>query len=170
MKVLIVSDSHGERSVLDELKERYGEQTDAMIHCGDSELQADDPSLEGFTIVRGNCDMDARLPMEQTLKVDGSRIFVAHGHRHNIKSTMMNLSYSARENGADCAFFGHSHLLGAEYADGILFVNPGSISYPRGGNDRTYAVAEKDEKGWDVRFFNEMHLELKHLHCRFPTV
>ena len=33
--------------------------------------------------------------------------------------------------GAQVACFGHSHVLGAELIDGVLFINPGSILLPR---------------------------------------
>ncbi|HDU1144378.1 TPA: metallophosphoesterase family protein, partial [Listeria monocytogenes] len=39
MKLLVVSDSHSERDCLIHLKEKYKNTVDAMIHCGDSELE-----------------------------------------------------------------------------------------------------------------------------------
>ncbi|MBS4222609.1 metallophosphoesterase [Lederbergia citrea] len=161
MKLLIVSDSHGNRSALENLKVKYEGMVDAMIHCGDSELKADDPALNGFAVVGGNCDLDSRLPEELVLKIKESTIFIAHGHLLQIKSSLMNISYRAKELGADCVFFGHSHLLGAEMIDGKLFLNPGSILLPRGGNEKTYAIVNKKDSVFNVHFYNDRHEELK---------
>ncbi|MBW8350240.1 metallophosphoesterase [Bacillus sp. IITD106] len=163
MKLLVVSDSHGNKAVLEDLKAKYKDQVDAMIHCGDSELSADDSVLEGFTVVRGNCDMDSAFPNERILELNDSVIFVAHGHLHRIKSSLLTISYRAKEVGADFVFFGHSHLLGAEMIDGALYLNPGSILLPRGGNEKTYAIVTKDHSKIVVQFFNGRHEELTQL-------
>lgn len=166
MKLLIVSDSHGDRSMIKTLKNRYENDVDALIHCGDSELRAVDPVLEGFHVVRGNCDLDQRFPDELLLDVQGYKIFTTHGHLFQIKSSLLNLAYRAKELEADFVFFGHSHLLGVEKIEEILFLNPGSILLPRGGNERTYAILEQDDT-CTVRFFNDQHEELKSLRREF---
>ncbi|MDM5228949.1 metallophosphoesterase [Cytobacillus sp. NJ13] len=147
MKVLIVSDSHGLTSELSQIREMHPDM-DLMIHCGDSELQADHESLRGYAAVRGNCDFEAAFPEDRIEEAGGIRIFVTHGHRYSVKSTLMNLSYRAREMEADIVCFGHSHGLGAEMSDGILFINPGSIQLPRGRNEKTYVILEA--RGKDV--------------------
>ncbi|MEK3890552.1 metallophosphoesterase [Bacillus sp. FSL K6-3431] len=163
MKLLVVSDSHGDRTALEELKGKYLNKVDAMIHCGDSELTADDPAIDGYSIVAGNCDMDSRFPEKLILEIKGVNIFVAHGHLHQIKSSLLPISYKAKEYDAKFVFFGHSHLLGAEMIDGTLFLNPGSISYPRGGNERSYAIIEENKTGMTVKFLNENHHEISQL-------
>ncbi|MGM7636483.1 metallophosphoesterase [Bacillus sp. Hm123] len=163
MKVLIVSDSHGWSEVLQQLKERYEHQVDAMIHCGDSELSANDPEVEGYFIVRGNCDTENQFPYDIIEGVEGKRIFITHGHRYNIKMSLMNLMYKAKEYAADFVFFGHSHLVGAERIDGTIFVNPGSISFPRGRKEKTYAILEVDHDTTTICFYDETHQELPSL-------
>lgn len=37
---------------------------------------------------------------------------------------------------------GHTHVLRVERKDGILILNPGSVSIPKEGNPPTYAVLE----------------------------
>nr|WP_249316901.1 metallophosphoesterase [Bacillus sp. FJAT-50079] len=155
--MLIVSDNHGDRTVLKKLHDKYINEVDAMIHCGDSELPADDPALAQFSVVGGNCDLDARFSDELSLDVKGTTVYVAHGHLLQIKSTLLNIAYRAKEVGASIACFGHSHLLGVELLDDILFLNPGSISLPRGGNDKTYALVELNNDVWHVRYLNDHH-------------
>jgi len=56
MKALIVSDSHSSVKELQQLKEKYEGKVDIMIHCGDSELTPAHEELQGFRVVKGNCD------------------------------------------------------------------------------------------------------------------
>ena len=114
MKVLIVSDSHGLTEELQEIKARHAHEVQMMIHCGDSELQADEEALEDFLVVQGNCDFIGTFPEELVEEIDGYRIFITHGHRYGVKSTLLNLSLRAQEADAKIVCFGHSHFLGAE--------------------------------------------------------
>ncbi|AEP01780.1 metallophosphoesterase [Weizmannia coagulans] len=167
MKLLIASDSHGLTEELIELKRRYGGEMDAMIHCGDSELRADEEAIRDFLTVRGNCDYERKFPLDITKEIGDSKIFVTHGHHYNVKMTLLNLSYKAKEVGADFVFFGHSHILGAELIENTLFLNPGSLLMPRGRTERTYAVVEKNGNTIRVSFYTDKHRELEDLRQEF---
>ncbi len=132
MKMLVVSDSHGDRDILVKLKQQFSSQVDALFHCGDSELPADDVLWSTYHVVGFNMDFDANYPQVQTVTVAGQRIFLTHGHRYQIKRDLTALALAAREAKANFAFFGHSHELGVVQTSGIVFLNPGSISQPRG--------------------------------------
>lgn len=142
MKVLVVSDNHGNREALLHLKEMYTGKVDAFFHCGDSELEADDIAVEGYNIVRGNCDFGRIYPTEWFGEVDNHKILVTHGHLFNIKMNLVILRDRAKSRKAEYVFFGHTHELGCEYNGGILYLNPGSISLPRGRFEKTYALVE----------------------------
>ncbi|MEK4028625.1 metallophosphoesterase [Pseudobacillus sp. FSL P4-0506] len=167
MKALVVSDSHGWSEILAEIKQRYEEEVDVFIHCGDSELSADDPAIEGYLVVRGNCDAEEEFPYDVVEGVKGKRIFITHGHRYDVKMSLMKLTYKAQEYGADLTFFGHSHILGAEKIGDTLFLNPGSIAMPRGRREKTYALVETDKQQAVIRFFDDTHRELTELSCTF---
>ena len=66
--------------------------------------------------------------------------------------TLQTLAYHAEEVGAQVACFGHSHVLGAELIEGVLFINPGSILLPRQRVEKTFALLEMDENQMEVRF------------------
>ncbi|CAG9619541.1 metallophosphoesterase family protein [Sutcliffiella rhizosphaerae] len=155
MKVLVVSDNHGEAEILKQLKARHKEEVDHFIHCGDSELTFSDEAMNGYHGVRGNCDLDTSYPETLTKELSGHKLFVTHGHLHQIKSSLLPLKYAAEEAGANIACFGHSHIAGAEYMDNILFVNPGSISLPRMTTDKSYAIIELKDKMFFVHYYNE---------------
>ena len=89
MKVLIVSDSHGLTAELEKLMENYRDEVDFFIHCGDSELEADDRAIHSFVAVRGNCDFDERFPEEIVKKIGDRTLFITHGHRYSVKSNLM---------------------------------------------------------------------------------
>jgi len=141
-KVLIVSDSHGLTKELEIIRERHLQEVDLLIHCGDSELSPTDPVLSGYLTVRGNCDFGGEFPLETISESGGKRIFITHGHRYSVKSTLMNLKYKAQELQADIVCFGHSHVLGAEMIDHTLFLNPGSICLPRERFEKTYVILD----------------------------
>lgn len=141
MKVLIVSDSHGLTDELEMLKKKHGD-IDHYIHCGDSELPEDHPAINGYHVVKGNCDFGAAFPNQLIVEADSEKIFVTHGHLYNVKISLINLHYKAMEQQSKIVCFGHSHVLGCELIDDILFINPGSISLPRGRKERTYVVLE----------------------------
>ncbi|MGE6259594.1 metallophosphoesterase family protein [Heyndrickxia sporothermodurans] len=167
MKLLIVSDSHGLREELQQLKEKYAQTVVAMIHCGDSELLSSDEEVSEYLIVRGNCDYDRQFPLDIKQKIEGNTIFITHGHHYNVKMTLMNLLYKAKEIGAGFVFFGHSHMLGAEMIKGILFLNPGSLFMPRGRKEKTYAIVEKKNDSITTKFYTNTHEELVELRQTF---
>lgn len=158
MKIIVMSDSHGDKETV---KAVSALPADALFHCGDSELLAEDPLLSGMHIVRGNCDRDAGFPKSLIVEVGGKRVLMVHGHEHDCKRTLLPLYYTAREHQADIVLFGHSHLYGAEMKDGILFLNPGSTLLPRAGNEPTFAEIEwdHDEAGYKISFKN-LRLEI----------
>jgi len=141
-KVLIVSDSHGLTKELRVIRERHLDEVDLMIHCGDSELSPDDQAISGYLTVMGNCDFGGGYPLETISEVDGRKFFITHGHRYSVKSSLMNLKYKAQEVSANIVCFGHSHVLGAEVIDGVLFLNPGSIRLPRERFEKTYIILD----------------------------
>ncbi|MFY4774680.1 metallophosphoesterase [Metabacillus sp. RGM 3146] len=155
MKVLIMSDSHGLTDEVAEICRRHKEEVSAVIHCGDSELAANDPVIQDMLIVKGNCDYDARLPEEIIHDAGGYRFLIVHGHLHSIKTTLMNVKYRADEENASIICFGHSHIAGAELVDGKLYINPGSIRLPRLRNVKTYAILELDEKTAELSFYDD---------------
>ena len=160
MRILVMSDTHGETKSINQVRQHVGT-VDAIFHCGDSELDASHASLDSAFVVQGNCDWDSSFPEEVFAEINGVKIFMAHGHLLQVKSTMLPFSYRAQEYGADVVLFGHSHLLGAEQISGTVFVNPGSLELPRGRKEKSYAIVEKSPVKWTVTFFSDEHETLE---------
>lgn len=168
MKYLVVSDNHGDYFVLKELADRYRGKVDEMFHCGDSELSPTDKIWEDFHVVTGNCDYDSRFSSSQLLSNGLDKIYLTHGHRSNVRFGLQHLFYEAEESEANIALYGHTHQLFAELVEGILIVNPGSISQPRGRfRVKTYAIIESSPEKYIVSFFDEHHQLLPELTREF---
>ncbi len=139
-QVLITSDSHGVTEELQIIRQRH--QLNTNIHCGDSELFGDSPYLRGFLTVGGNCDRKGDFPYEKLIEIDGLRILIVHGHRHRVKSSLLNLSLAAKEAGVDIICFGHSHVPYADKIDNQIFINPGSIRLPKQYDQPSYVILQ----------------------------
>lgn len=144
MKILVISDTHGH---IEEAERIYNEgDFDMIVHLGD--LYDDALMIERDTgarvvAVRGNMDMDYSPVNYRVLKTDFGRILLIHGHREKVKSGLMNLIYRTHEMDCDAVFFGHTHQAFYDEVDGLVVLNPGSLTYPYGyGAAPSYAVVE----------------------------
>lgn len=169
MKLLVVSDNHGDRHALVDLAAKREKEVDAMFHCGDSELPATDPLWQKFVVVQGNCDYDPGYQQKQVVEIGNERIFMTHGHLYQVNSGLMNLSLAGREENATIVLYGHTHRLGVEMNEGQLILNSGSISQPRGrfAPLKTYAIIEVSSDEFVVRYYNESHEEVTELTTTF---
>ncbi|MCR5787153.1 MAG: YfcE family phosphodiesterase [Acholeplasmatales bacterium] len=134
MKILIISDSHGNLSRVLNLAEKYKDYT--KIHLGDRGF--DSKSLEelGFYYVDGNCDYTQSVKT-RICEIDGKRFLLTHGDLYNVRNSINNLYYLGLENKCDYVLFGHTHVQFKEIGD-ISFINPGALK------DNHYCVIEDD--------------------------
>lgn len=153
IELLIMSDSHGLTTEIDQIKERHNLQYN--IHCGDSELPYDASELKGFTTVAGNCDMFSFFKDDEIVQINGFTILVTHGHLYSVKANLQKLSYRSQEVEADIVCFGHSHYVHAQKIENTLFVNPGSIRFPRGREEKTYIIMKIDKTNTVTVQFHE---------------
>lgn len=170
MKILAISDNHGDRQILQTVFEAYRSQVDAIFHCGDSEMTKDDPLFKGVNVVKGNNDFGPDFPNELQLKVADTKIFMTHGHLYDVSMSLTRLDLKAREIGASVVLFGHTHQLAAEMSQGRLYVNPGSISLPRGeyaSIGGTFAIIEVQPAQMTVDFYDRKLDQIDQLHQRF---
>ena len=122
MKLCIFSDSHGRADLVKKLPA-----ADAYLFCGDG--LGDLEGLNGpVYAVAGNCDWTAREPDVRLLELGGRRILLTHGHRFRVKFDLYRLYLAAREQEADLAVFGHTHVPTRREEDGLLLLNPGALS------------------------------------------
>lgn len=168
MKYLVVSDNHGDRQSLVELIETYRGKVDGMFHCGDSELEPTDEIWQDFLVVTGNCDYYPEYKKEQVVRIGSDTLLMLHGHLANVRFSLNQLLYRAKEVGATIALFGHTHELGVELIDGVLALNPGSIRLPRGRYQiKTYAIIESTESQFVIQYYDDDHQPVDGLRFSF---
>lgn len=155
MKILVLSDTHGDTQSAEEAVNNNLD-SDLVIHLGDFYRDAQKlaelfPDLK-FEYIYGNSDfMIGEIPAEKKLDIQGLRIYATHGHRYSVKWELTRIHKLAAEEKADILLFGHTHIPGIAYGKGYMLVNPGSISDPRRGTEKTYAVIEINSGKADVK-------------------
>jgi len=176
MKVLVVSDSHGDSGTIRNLVDRYKHEVETVIHLGDNardliRFDADYPEIN-FVAVAGNCDYGTSLLSERILTIGTTqkrRVLLLHGHSLNVKSNLNRLMYYAQEKNVDACLYGHSHMpflhvdepvftpvgnsnaisacIHSKAVRPLFIMNPGSTSEPRGGSVASYGILSIDDEG-----------------------
>ena len=162
MKLMIASDLHGSAYYTRLLLERFrAEEAERLLLLGDLlyhgprnalPLEYDPASvaamLNGYKdvilAVKGNCDsavdqMVLDFPIEAPylpVFADGYSLYLTHGDVFTPEKPMPVPHGSA-------FLFGHIHVQVNERRDGILFLNPGSVSIPKNGSRSGYMIFEK---------------------------
>lgn len=161
MKYLLVSDIHGCLPALDQVLDFYDrEHYDMLCILGDilnygprnSIPEGIDPKgivnrlnarKDSIIAIRGNCDaevdqmlLEFPIMADYALIVDGGRrLFLTHGHVYN-EQNRPTLKH-------DIFVYGHTHLWKLEPTDdGGIVCNLGSITFPKGGNEPTFATCD----------------------------
>ena len=107
-----------------------------------------DPSTESFVRhdweenPKAEINNTIRLPMRQTLEAAGHKLMSFHGHGEPLYLGTDPLVEAAHENGCDICLFGHTHIAISCIEQDVLILNPGSITLPRDGQPKTFAVLE----------------------------
>lgn len=152
MKILIVSDIHG--NYLNMKKVLDNERTfDYMFLLGDilygPEIEGYDPDrlaelLNEYSnkifYVRGNCDVSRMnlldFYMEKDyllLPIDNIKFFLTHGHMYN-EYHLPDIDYF------DVYMQGHTHIPVMKEEKNKIYLNPGSITLPKGMSDKSYII------------------------------
>lgn len=150
MRVLIVSDTHGNHRNLDKALEQVGE-IDMLLHMGD--VEGGEYYIEATAgcpvhIVSGNNDFFADLPYEKELQIGKYKVLMTHGHSYYVSMDTKRLKQAARDRGIDIVMYGHTHRPDVDLDEDVIVINPGSLSYPRQlGRRGTYILMDVDAEG-----------------------
>ena len=106
---------------------------DAIIHAGDIgpyKLVLDMEAIAPTTAVLGNTDGDMPINESAVVTLDGKKFFVQHiVDPHRLQATLRE---RLKRIEPDVVVFGHTHQPFCETLGGVLFLNPGSVTQPRG--------------------------------------
>ena len=161
MKLMFASDIHGSKYYCGKLMERWNaEAAGRLILLGDilyhgprndlpreydpkSVLAALNGIRESICCVRGNCDSEVdQMVLEFPIMADslllfleGRTVFATHGHIYNTETP-------PKIGRQDILLHGHTHVQAMEDTGKYIYINPGSVSLPKEGNQNSYMVYE----------------------------
>ena len=162
---MIASDLHGSAYYAEKLWQRFAdEQADRLLFLGDllyhgprNDLPRDyapkqvielfNAHKNDLLCVRGNCEAEVdQMVLEfpvladyAWLEIEGMRIFATHGHLFNNTDHLR---------AGDVYLQGHTHIPRCETENGILLLNPGSLSIPKEGSAHSYMILENGVFQW----------------------
>ena len=149
MRILVLSDSHGRTSAIEEAIEAQKE-AKHIFFLGDCTRDIEDLTYiypdRSFHIVAGNCDGYSFYKSIDFTALGGKKIIFTHGHTLSVKSGLERIKAFGENEKADIVLFGHTHAAITDYDNGRYFVNPGSLSHGSTGF-RSYAVIDILENG-----------------------
>ena len=175
---MIASDIHGSAYYCKKMLERYQEEGaerllllgDLLYHGPRNDLPREyapkevismlNGAREELLCVRGNCDAEVDqmvlqfpiLSESMLLYLDGHLVFATHGHVHNEKNLPPLKA-------GDVLLHGHTHVQAMEDRGDYVYLNPGSVSIPKNGNENSYMIYEngrfiiKNIEGSEIRNF-----------------
>lgn len=151
MKIAILSDTHNAKSYIDKAI-KYLDGCDLIIHAGDN--FSDSKYIHkvtniGVMAVKGNCDFE-NVEEELFFEVEGKKIFLCHGDRYDVKYGMSTIEKRAKKLGADIVVFGHTHIPLRVENEGIIYMNPGSLAFPKGVDYRGFLIVTLEKENIDI--------------------
>ena len=103
-------------------------------------------------------DFYGEYPERLVTQLGPTRIIQTHGHLFQINFSFQKLDLWAQKEDADICLYGHLHIPDAWKEGRTLFLNPGSVSLPRGPiQECLYAKVEIDADSYRVEFLNRKH-------------
>ena len=147
MRIVVVSDSHGEFTVLRQILRKEEMYTDMFIHCGDSMVSRNE--IRTYHVVKGNCDFFGDFPKHLSFDTPLGKVYIMHG-----EMGLVNMKRLIAQVKPDIIFYGHTHAKAYHNIDGCHCFNPGSVSRPRDGEHGSYLVVEgtsKDNITWEFK-------------------
>lgn len=153
MKYMIISDIHGGINELNTVLEIYfNEKFDKLIILGDLfnygiDLNRNDIIeklnllKENIMYVRGNCDYNLtnilfNTPYMLEMNINNKKTLLTHGHLYSM-DYLLGSNY-------DIIISGHTHIAEIVKKHDKLFLNPGSISKPRKGENSFMVINDND--------------------------
>lgn len=119
-----------------------------------------DPSYFAISYDIGKNNSNARtlpkgsvlMPDRLVLTANGQQILFVHGHMEGVDYGYNKLGLDAKMLGLHYAVHGHTHIPVFEQRGDFTFINPGSISRPRGGSPASFAILTVEKTFIDAAF------------------
>lgn len=138
MRFLIVADTHGNISRLNQVVEKHHDEIDGIIHLGDFSQDMNSICFindENKYSCIGNMDGISRKDSdyEKIIELSGEKILMTHSDHLQTHYDLNNLFHKAKELGVDVCLFGHTHKQFLDTSERPYIFNPGSLGKPSNG-------------------------------------
>lgn len=163
MKLMIASDIHGSKYYCEKMLQAFDKEGaekllllgDILYHGPRNDLPREYAPKEVIKMlndrkdiimcVRGNCEAEVdqmvlEFPVMAeyiVLFIDGHTIYATHGHKINAANPLPFTK-------GDILLHGHTHVQAIEEYDNFTYINPGSVSIPKNGNENSYMIYEDE--------------------------
>ena len=159
MKYLIVSDIHGSVDSVQKLLNIFEEEKcdyilnggDVLYHGPRNDLPENynpkgcikllNDYADKIICVNGNCDAEVdQMVLNFEIKpyydatINGLKLHMEHGHHLDLYKGDANIIIS-----------GHTHIPVLENNNGVIYLNPGSITIPKANSKRDYAIWDSNK-------------------------
>ena len=151
MKVVVFSDAHGSRILVERILS-FNPDADYFISLGDSELPLDFLMDLDIIAIKGNYPRDAGLAYESKLVIEGKKLYLTHGHKYGVHKSLMKLLKYVLSQDFDIVLYGHTHIARADKVNDMLIMNPGSIKSPRSKTLPSYLILNITKDSIDYVF------------------
>lgn len=145
MRIIVISDTHGNKNAIDSVFLRNSD-ADLFIHLGDGERDIDaflleTPSYASRVIhVAGNCDFNSLSNDFEIIPANGHKILASHGHIYAVKNSLEIIKNTAKRLNCDIVLYGHTHVRYNKFEDGLYIMNPGSAGNPHDGKKPSFGT------------------------------
>ncbi|MBN2604914.1 MAG: YfcE family phosphodiesterase [Bacilli bacterium] len=139
MKLVVFSDAHGDRKVIERII-KFNMDADYFISLGDSELPHKYLLDLDVLAIKGNYPHDAGFVYEKMMDIEGKKVLLTHGHKQDVNNGLVTLCSYAMKQNADIVLYGHTHIARVDHVQEVTLINPGSISKPRADIVPSYLI------------------------------
>jgi len=149
MKVVVMSDIHGDEKRFARIVAKHKEDADYIISLGDSELKQKRLLEHDVLAIKGNYPFDAGFTREHVMEIAGRRLLLTHGHRYRVKTGYESLYHRMLDIPVDIALHGHTHNKSFKRIREKFVLNPGAVGDLR-NEGSTYMVMRFMEETVEV--------------------
>ncbi|MCD6085087.1 MAG: YfcE family phosphodiesterase [Desulfurococcales archaeon] len=164
MKIIVVSDTHGELDQVNFLVGKLrGVEPDLVIHLGDDSPDADPIVSAGFKVIRvpgvfEEVYKDFEVINRVVVKLSDWYVLLTHtpeSHKNDLPTDPKPEELVSRK-AVDAVFHGHTHIPRLEKVNGVVYLNPGHLK-------------KSDKKGWPATYAlvtvgdEELSIEVRNL-------
>lgn len=145
MRIGVFSDSHGDGAAVERLLRHNICKADCWLFAGDGLRDIPQAWDKPIYTVRGNSDFFvADAPLTRQVWLEDTGILLCHGHGYHVEYGLETLAQAASDAGVQLAVYGHTHIPSVDWVNGVLLVNPGSLTRGRSHIRCSYAVIEAE--------------------------